>query len=54
MPTHATQAINITAQSAVPMIDRTKPADAMLDGFFFLALTPNIIPTIPSIRPIHE
>ena len=53
-PIQAMQAINIKAQSIVPIIESTKPAVAIPVGFFFLAITPKIIPTMPMINPMID
>ena len=52
-PIQAMQAMNIKAQRIVPIIESTKPAVAIPHGFFFLAITPSTIPTIPMINPNH-
>ena len=49
--TREKEAMNSNAHNTVPIIDNTKPAVAIPVGFFFLAITPNTIPTIPSINP---
>ncbi len=52
-PTQAAHAKKPIPQMQVPIIEHTKPAVAIPVGLFFLAIAPRIIPTIPTIIPIH-